>query len=187
MKQHAKTTRHGLIDRLNEIAGAAGINEFIVRRVEREALALRHADPAGASIVLGAAACLKGDLQTMHSHHRKAISLGGGAYAQFQYAISLGRVGLLAESLAHAEQGHELDPLYAEGIELVIGAALALGLKSRAKDYAARWARLHPEKPPYITDTEIDALKGEVRPDVAATVEDLLAGHKDLWSALSRQ
>jgi hypothetical protein len=187
MSFHPKTKTRNLIDLLNELAGSSRVNDFTIRNIEREAAAMRNANPPGASVVLGAAACLKGDVEAMHAHHRNAIALGGGAYAHFQYAISLSRVGQLAESMVYAERGHEIDPLDADGIELVIGTALALGLKLRAKEYGARWRKAFPDKPPYVTDEEIDSFRGEVRPVVADVVESLLEKHKGLWSVLAKQ
>jgi tetratricopeptide (TPR) repeat protein len=185
----ARTKYSELIERLNQLVRSAGgrkVDELALRRIEKEARDLLNADKPGAYVVLGAVACVKHDYASMHANHKRAIQLGGGAFACMQYSISLNIVGMFAESLEYAERAHEIDPMDSMMIENVIGALLQIGLSHRAKEYAAKWRKLNPEKDEYISDEEIDNFPGSIRPLVKDATDKVLTKYKDVWSALAK-
>jgi hypothetical protein len=158
-----------------------------LRRIEREAEALKRVDPAAAFTVLGAVACLRKDYASMRDLHTRAIDLGGGAFAMFQYSVSLFKADFWGEALALAEAGHADDALNVLCIEKMIGCALTLGLKSRARAYAQKWRKLRPSEEPFVTDEEIETFESGVRPSVEALASELLIEYRDLWESLSKR
>lgn len=186
MPTQAATAGKQLIDRINELAGTPRLDEFALRRVERDAEKLLAADEMNARIVLGAAACLRRDWRGMHAHHRRAIEQGGGGLACYQYAVSLTRAGLLADALSLAEQGIAETPSYRPLLESAIGLALNLGFKEKARVFLEKWRKLSPGEPPYVSEEEIEAYHGQLRPNVSGMIEDMLAERRDVWAALAK-
>jgi len=185
----AKTTYSALIERVNQLVRSAGgrmVDELALRRIEKEARDLLNADKPGAYVVLGAVACVKNDFPSMHANHRRAIEIGGGAFACIQYSISLNIVGMFTESLEYAERAHELDPMDSGTIENVIGSLLQIGMNERAKAYAEKWRRLNPEKEEYISDSEIDTFPGKKRQSVQSAASKVMNRYKDVWAELAK-
>lgn len=185
MIPNSKTKFNELIEGLNALAWASPVDAFSLRRIERDAEALKVVDPSGAFTVLGAVACLRKDFEAMKFFHTRAIELNGGSAALFQFATSLSKAGLFSEALNVSEEACALDPTNADGIERTIGRCLSLGLRSRARAYAAKWRALNPNSEPFITDEEIENHQGEVRLEVDAIMNSLLVERGELWAALS--
>ena len=139
-----------------------------------------------AFIILGALACIRGDYVSMHSHHRKAIQLGGGYYACAQYSVSLNRVGLFSDALKFAEMAYEINPMDSRIIEDIVGILLQIGLKGLVGQYAEKWNKLNPEKDPYISNDEIESFESEPRPAVSLITSNLLNKFDSAWTQLAK-
>ena len=83
-----------LIERLGDLANVLEINDFDLRQLEREARRLLAADAAGAYEILGAVASLRGDAESVHGEHKRALNLSRESHdSLYNYAVSLGVIG----------------------------------------------------------------------------------------------
>ena len=138
-----------LVERLTTIADAEELDEWGIRRLEREARALMDADAVAAHIVLGGVAALKGDVAAVLEHHRIALQLSGSSVEALRNgAASLSRVGEMSEAFEAILQAHERIPDDPD----TLGAAMSMAVQSahfqEGRELYRRWRALVPDVPP---------------------------------------
>ena len=135
-----------LVKRLTTIANAEELNEWGIRRLEREARALMDADAVAAHIVLGGIAALDGDLATVHEHHRIAVQLSGNAVEALRNgAASLSRVGAMKEAFEAILQAHQHIPDDPYTLNAAISMAVQSAHFQNARELYRRWRELFPD------------------------------------------
>ena len=142
------TRAEELVERLTTIADAEELNEWGIRRLERDARALMSSDPVAAHTVLGGIASLEGDVAKVDEHHRIALQLSGNSVEALRNgAASLSRVGKMDEAFEAMLQAHERVP----DDRYLLDAATSMAVQSahfrQGRDLYGRWNKLFPDHP----------------------------------------
>lgn len=142
------TKAQELVRRLTTIADAEELNDWGIRRLEREARALMDADAVAAHIVLGGVAALKGEVAAVREHHRIALQLSGNSVEALRNgAASLSRVGEMNEAFEAILQAHERIPDDPDTLNAAISMAVQSAHFQRARELYRRWRELVPDVP----------------------------------------
>lgn len=81
-----------------------GVDEFSIRRLQHDAEALVKVDAAQGYMALGAIAALQNDVDSVRNWHEKSLRLQqANPEFNYNYAVSLQRVGLNSEAARYAE------------------------------------------------------------------------------------
>ena len=131
------TRAQELVERLTTIADAEELDEWGIRRLEREARALVDADAVAArTSCWGGVAALKEDVAAVREHHRIALQLSGSSVEALRNgAASLSRVGEMNEAFEAILQAYERipdDPRHARRSDVDGGAISALPRRTGA-------------------------------------------------------
>ena len=142
------TKAEELAKTLSTIANSEELDEWRIRRLDREARALMNADPVAAHTVLGGIASLKGDVTRVDEHHRIALQLSGNSVEALQNgAVSLSRVGKMDEAFAAILQAHERIPDDPYTLHAAISMAVQSAHFEKSRDLYRRWNKLCPDQP----------------------------------------
>ena len=83
-----------VFEALEAMESAAHLNEFEVKKLEREAETLVKADAESGYTVLGVIAAMRGDTDGAHAYHKMVLKLTGeSANTLYNYATSLAKLG----------------------------------------------------------------------------------------------
>lgn len=156
-----------LIDELNEaLDHERPLSEFEIRRYIQEASSLIDADPAEAFTLLGILAGIEQNEEQMHHYHGLAIKHSvEDPYHVFNYAVSIGRLGRLEESLSWARKAYEraVDrTVKMSALDFMIQACLLLGKDEQFIDYAYEWELIEGEPHKLMSEEEGDAQEVEI-------------------------
>ena len=137
-----------LVKSLTTIADAEELDEWGIRRLEREARALMDADAVAAHIVLGGVAALEGDIAAVREHHRIALQLSGNSVEALRNgAASLSRVGEMNEAFEAMLQAHESIPDEPCALNAAISMAVQSAHFHKARELYRRRRELFPDEP----------------------------------------
>ena len=133
---------------LAALANKIELNKFEIKKAEREAQQLLKVDAVTGYTALGAAASLRGDVEDVHAHHRRALNLSGeSAEALHNYAASLTKLGEFAEALEIARRAYARAPADPEVLDCIVTASIFTGHFSEANELTRKWNRSNPERP----------------------------------------
>ena len=140
-----------IVESLRVIAAAEELNEFALRKLERDARGLMNADAVCAHTVLGAVASLRGAAEDVRRHHQIALNLSGGsAEAHRNYSVSLAELGEMTEAFKVALEACRRVPGDAEMLHEVIGMALESAHFREGRDLCGHWNESFSDQPlPY--------------------------------------
>ena len=142
------TKAEELAKTLSMIANAEELDEWGIRRLEREARALMNADPVAAHTVLGGIASLEGDVARVDEHHRIALQLSGNSVEALRNgAASLNRIGKMDEAFEAILQAHERIPDDPYTLHAAISMAVKSAQFQNGRDLYRRWNELCPDQP----------------------------------------
>ena len=142
------TKAEELLKTLSTIADAEELDEWGIRKLEREARVLMNADPVAAHTVLGGIASLNGDVTSVDKHHRIALQLSGNSVEALRNgAISLSRVGKMDQAFETILQAHELIPDDPRTLNAAISLAVQSAQFRKCRDLYRRWNALRPDQP----------------------------------------
>ena len=100
-----------ILTSLAAMANEIDPNGFELKRLEREARKLLNVDAVSGYTALGAIASLRGDVEDVHAHHKRALNLSGeSAEALHNYAASLTKLGEFTEALEVARRAYARAP-----------------------------------------------------------------------------
>ena len=144
-----------IIESLRMVAATEEINDFALRKLERDARGLMKADAVCAHTVLGAIASLRGAAENVRRHHQIALKLSGGsAEAYRNYGISLAELGEMTEAFEVALEAYHRMPGDPERLLEAIGAALGAARFREGRDLCGHWNESFPDHPlPYESMT----------------------------------
>ena len=113
-------TSEKILASLAAMANEIDPNGFELKRLEREARKLLNVDAVSGYTALGAVASLRGDVEDVHAHHKRALNLSGeSAEALHNYAASLTKLGEFTEALEVARRAYArapADPAVLDGV-----------------------------------------------------------------------
>ena len=142
------TRAEELVARLTTIADAEELNEWGIRRLEREARALMNSEPVAAHTVLGGIASLEGDVAKVDEHHRIALQLSGNSVEALRNgAASLSRVGKIGEAFEAMLQAHERVPDDRHLLHAAILMAAQSAHFRQGRALCRQWNKLLPDQP----------------------------------------
>ena len=137
-----------LIKTLTRIAASDEINEFELRKLDREARKLMTADAAAAHTVLGGIASLRGRTEAVREHHEIALKLSGNSgEALTNYAVSLSKVGEMTEAFKATMEALNRVPNDQEKLLDAIGAACWSAHFREGRNLYRRWNEAFPDLP----------------------------------------
>ncbi len=136
-----------LVQRLAALADQAILDEFEMRRLEREAQALMRADPAGAHTLLGGLAALRGKGDDSRHHHRNALAIGDSFETRYNFCVSLSLLDEPEDAFEIASELVEKFRDHLEVLEQAIKLALECAHFRRASELCSRWETLAPDRP----------------------------------------
>ena len=133
---------------LSTIANAEELDEWGIRRLEREAQVLMNADPVAAHTVLGGIASLRGDVAKVDKHHKIALQLSGNSVETLRNsAASLSRIGKMNEAFEAILQAHDRVPDDPPTLHAAISMAVQSAHFQKGRDLYRRWNKLCPDGP----------------------------------------
>ena len=137
-------------------------NGFELKRLEREARKLLDVDAVSGYTALGAIASLRGDVEDVHSHHKRALNLSGeSAEALHNYAASLTKLGEFTEALEVARRAYARAPADPAVLDGVVSASIFTGHFREACDLVSKWNGANAERP-YPPDSPVEAILSAV-------------------------
>ena len=140
------TKTHELIERLAFLSQSRSNDELEIGRIARDANALMDADPAGAHMVLGAVAAVRGNLADTKHHYRVALQLDHSYTNQMNYSVSLSLLEEHEEAFDVAKGMLASHPDDVELLDHAIRLALESAFLSEATRLCDRRDRLAPNR-----------------------------------------
>jgi hypothetical protein len=138
-----------IMETLRLMASAEDLDDFSLRKLERDAAQLKKADAASAYMVLGAVAALRGNVEDVRRHHRASVTVSGGSTDAYRnYVVSLAAVGEMDESFNVASEAYKRFPGDAAILADVIDTALWSARFREGRDLCRHWKRSFPDEPP---------------------------------------
>ena len=134
-----------LVDQAGEIARSAELDEVALQRIAADARQLMVSDAAGAHMVLGIVAAVRGDAALVRKHYGIALGMDRSAVTWFNYSMSLAAVDEHAKALAVAHEGLEVHPDDAGLTDRAAEAALESARFLEAEMLCRRRERLNAE------------------------------------------
>lgn len=142
----AATKAAELIERLNSIALGAEVDDFVLRRIDRDARRIMTADPVYANIVLGAVAALEGRTGDVRKHFEIALQQSeNSAEVYCNYSSALRNLGETIESFEMAKQAFQRAPDDPGVLRDLIAAALDSAHFREASALQDRLGKLSPD------------------------------------------
>jgi len=175
MIPRAKTKNADYIEQINGMLLPNKINQIVVQNIKTDAEKMKPDNPEDAFALLGMIACLEGDLETMHSHHRNSIQYSNSSENyKYHYGISLLNAQLYED--AYEMLKGVLDASDKVDIAIVkhlIQCTLNLGMDDAFDEYLNLLTKLDPnEESPFLLDGEyhnltciLDAADVEIETD----------------------
>jgi len=160
-----KTKESKLIKELNILVEKEkeDIDEFTMKRLKSEAEKLKGKDAAAAFSVLGMIACIEEDIESMHSHHKNAITHSNEDIGDlYQYVVSLMNCKLYQEAYVYALKVYEKDPTKLDNLNMLISSTCELNLKEEFEEFTSKWFDL-AQTPHILTIYSKDLLLSVVR------------------------
>ena len=149
-----------VFDALGAMEIATHLNEFEVKKLEREAKRLVKADAESGYTALGVIAALRGDADTAHACHEKALKLSGGsAETLHNYSTSLAKLGEYTRALEIARRAHTCNPADPAMLHRAIAASIFTGNFREACELGRKWNESDP-KYRHAPDPVVDAICG---------------------------
>ena len=174
---------------LAAMANEINPNGFELKRLEREARKLLNVDAVSGYTALGAVASLRGDVEDVHAHHKRALNLSGeSAEALHNYAASLTKLGEFTEALEVARRAYARAPADPAVLDGVVSASIFTGHFREAYELVSRWNGSNPERP-YSLNSPVKAILSAVRREIFTEVrlqEVLAIAHETLRSSKVR-
>ncbi len=137
-----------LMEELERLDTSERLDDLEILRLAHNAKALMASDPAGAHMVLGGVAGIKGDAASVHEHYRAALHLSQRELAALNnYAIALGRAGRFDEALPAIMEAHRRAPDDAFVAENATSVAVQGGHFTESLTLYEAWNRLRPGDP----------------------------------------
>ena len=138
-----------LIEQLNAIALGAEADDFVLRRIGREARSIMTANPVEAHTVLGAVAALEGRADDVQKHFHIALQQSGNsASVSSNYTCALLNLGRTVEAFEIAKQASQRAPDDLVVLRDLIMAALHAGHFREARLHQRRFSKLSPDQLP---------------------------------------
>ena len=134
-----------LVDQAGAIARSAALDEVALQRIAADARQLMNSDAAGAHMVLGIVAAVRGDAARVRKHYGIALGLDRSAVTWFNYSMSLAAVDEHSDALAVARKGLVGHPDDAALTDRAAEAALESGRFMEAEELCRRRERLNAE------------------------------------------
>ena len=149
-------TSEKILASLAAMANEIDPNGFELRRLEREARKLLNVDAVSGYTALGAVASVRGDVEDVHAHHKRALNLSGeSAEALHNYAASLTKLGEFTEALEVARRAYARNPAAPTTLDRAIAAAIFTGNFREACDLGRKWNDSDPKyrhAPEWVVD-----------------------------------
>ena len=147
-----------VFEALEAMESETHLNDFAVRKLEREAERLVKADAASGYTALGVLAALRGDADAAHDYHEKTLKLSGeSADALHNYATSLGKLGEYAKALEVSRRAYARNPAEPAMLHRAIAASIFTGNFREACDLGRKWNESDP-KYRHAPDPVVDAI-----------------------------
>ena len=110
-------------------------NRFELKRLEHEARKLLNVDAVSGYTALGAVSSLRGDVEDVHAHHKRALNLSGeSAEALHNYAASLTKLGEFTEALEIARRAYARAPADPAVLDSVVSACQKIDIYVNPKN-----------------------------------------------------
>ncbi len=97
------TTSNQLLQELSQLHSMRNIDQFTLKRLQKEAQSLLKSDPLNAHLFLGALAGLKGERSSIHENYKQALTLAptnpNNAIVLSNYITSLLDIGSFSEAV----------------------------------------------------------------------------------------
>ena len=139
----AATKAVELFKTLNSIALGAEVDDFVLRRIERDARKMMNAAPVDANSVLGAVAALEGRSGDVRKHFKIALQLSGNSAEVYgNYSTAFQRIGEIDQSFEMAKQAFERAPDEPDVLRDAISCALNAGKFREASAFQDRLVKL---------------------------------------------
>ena len=182
-------TSEKILASLAAMANEIDPNGFELKRLEREARKLLNVDAVSGYTALGAVASLRGDVEDVHAHHKRALNLSGeSAETLHNYAASLTKLGEFTEALEVARRAYARNPADPTVLDGVVSASIFTGHFRESYELVSRWNGSNPERP-YSLNSPVEAILSAVRREIFTEVrlqEVLAIAHETLRSSKVR-
>ncbi|MDD2388497.1 MAG: hypothetical protein PHP23_02010 [Desulfobacterales bacterium] len=152
MKPQPKRKADKIIDSLNSLPPDQRHNAFVLGRYKKDAEKLRAVNPGEGFTVLGVIGALEKKPEDMNHYHRLSLEYNKDIYNYMNYAISLGKLSFLSQTVEFAEKAYAIDEGNIGILNDLIHAAMRAGRFSEAKRGLDRWARLNPHENHPLSD-----------------------------------
>ena len=147
-----------VFEALEAMESATHLNEFEVKKLEREAERLVKADAESGYTVLGVIAAMRGDADGAHAYHKMVLKLTGeSANTLYNYATSLAKLGEHAKALEFSRRAYARNPADPTMLHRAIAASIFTGNFREASDLGREWNESDP-KYRHAPDPVVDAI-----------------------------
>ena len=163
-----------LIEKLNHLMGVGHSNDFELKRLEREAVALAKTDAYASFVTQGILACYKNDIDSARSFHKKSLQLRDDATTKLQYASTLSNLGQFSEALEIFEGIYKKEKDNLHLINYMIDCTISCFKFHRALELLNDWKKLKPK--------ELHKEDQLVR-NIVGLMEELDLTDEDTWCA----
>jgi hypothetical protein len=148
-QEQAKTKANSLLEEVIALTWERHPSEFTLKRLQKQAEALRASNLFEASLALGMLASIALREAEMRTHHERALAIEEYDYlARSYYSASLQRLNCYSEAADWALRALELVPDVPNALRKAINACAAACRFSEASHLIEQWEKIEPDQPP---------------------------------------